>query len=233
MTAALCSASAACAILVGIEDPDVQQQRTNQGQPDTGTSSSPNDNDADANASKPDVFTPGSDSGGAVKKRVFVTSDFVQGDLNGLAGADARCIAAANRASLLGNDWKAWLSANGANAIDRIKHDGPYVRLDSVQVVKDKAQLISGTLTAPINVDEERRVVSDANADNARVWTGSFTNGQLSVDCNNWSTTNALAFGGLGQLNRSDGSWTDNGGPGAGFRHWGCQTRGHLYCFEQ
>lgn len=188
---------------------------------------------ADAGPSPDDASGPdASDIDASSAKLVFVTSDKSNGLLNGWEGADARCIAAANRGSLPG-DWIAWISVGGKPAIDRITHQGPYIRLDKFAVVSSRAQLTSGALTSPINVNEMNQVVSDANPEDVRVWTGTFSNGQVSVDCDGWRTANPLMFGGLGQLNRIDGSWTDNGGPGGGFRHWGCQTTAHLYCFQK
>ncbi|MBX3258175.1 MAG: hypothetical protein KIS78_21640 [Labilithrix sp.] len=161
-------------------------------------------------------------------KRVFVTSDAWNGVMGGLSGADTRCVAAADRAEL-GGDWIAWISADGEDAIARIEHDGPYVRLDGARVVRNKAQLRSGILTVAIELTE----TGEAVAENRLVWTGTLENGARSADCNNWSTDNVVVFGAIGTLNRRDRGWTDNGGPAPGFRNWGCQTKARLYCFER
>jgi hypothetical protein len=160
-------------------------------------------------------------------KRVFVTSDVFNGFMGGESSVDARCIAAADRAGL-GGSWVAWISADGKNAIDRIEHDGPYQRLDGLRVVRNKAQLASGVLTNPIDVLE----TGERFGGEIRVWTGTRANGAAGVDCNNWSTSNALVFGTLGELNRTNAGWTDNGGTGP-TRDWGCQTVARLYCFER
>jgi hypothetical protein len=229
MTAVMSLLATACALVVGIEDPDVRQTSlpvsNDSGGPKPVVDAADGPKDAGIAPDLPDV-----DASSA--KFVFVTSDKSNGILNGWEGADARCIAAANRASLPGK-WLAWISVNGKPAIDRIIHDGPYLRLDKFTVVSNKAQLTSGALTSPINVNELKQLVSDANPEDIRVWTGTFSNGQPSVDCDDWRSANPLVFGGLGQLNRIDGSWTDNGGPGGGFRHWGCQTTAHVYCFQE
>ena len=187
--------------------------------------------DADADDATPSPLEKDSgDAGdaGTEEKRVFVTSTAFNGIMGGVSGVDARCIAAADRAGL-GSDWVAWISADGKNAIDRITHDGPYVRLDGARVVRDKSQLVLGVLTSPIDRTESGETVTE----NLLVWTGTFMNGTFSTDCNNWSTNNALTYGAMGTLSRVDRQWTDNGGPGAGFRNWGCQTSARLYCFER
>lgn len=217
---------AACAPIVGITDLDVEvdaeedasappseQPRTDSAVPDDASSSSDDDAASDA---------------GIVEKRVFVTSTAFNGIMGGAAGVDARCVAAADRVGL-GGDWIAWISADGNNAIDRITHDGPYVRLDGARVVRDKSQLASGVLTSPIRLTEKGEAVTE----NLLVWTGTFVDGTFSTDCNNWSTSNVLTYGAMGTLSRVDHWWTDNGGPGGGFRNWGCQTSARLYCFER
>lgn len=161
-------------------------------------------------------------------KRVFVTSGAWNGNMGGRAGADARCVAAADRARL-GGDWIAWLSEDGAHALDRLTHPGPYVRLDGARVVRDKAQLVAAVLTSPIELDEDGDVVEGIDL----VWTGTLRTGLFSADCNQWATSNLAVFGTIGTLRFADRRWTDNGGPGPGFRNWGCQTVARLYCFER
>ncbi|MBX3223016.1 MAG: DUF1554 domain-containing protein [Labilithrix sp.] len=160
-------------------------------------------------------------------KRVFVTSDAWNGIMGGVSGADTRCVAAADRAAL-GGDWIAWISADGKHALARITHEGPYVRLDGARVVRNRTQLASGVLAVAIELTESGAAVTE----NRHVWTGTRENGTIFADCNNWSTDNAVTFGTIGALDRRDRTWTDNGGPGPGFRNWGCQTKARLYCFE-
>lgn len=162
-------------------------------------------------------------------KRVFVTSDRSNGIMGGMAGADGRCAAAAVRAKLPGT-WVPWLSGEGINAIDRITFDGEYRLLDGRTVAKNKAQLASGNLTNAIDVIETGVKVSGE----VLVWTGTARDGKLFAVCSNWTTNNVVDFGTIGSLDRAqDGLWTDNLGPGGGFRNWGCQTSARLYCFER
>lgn len=195
----------------------------------------PSSPDAAPDTARPPVTEP-RDAGtedadadaGARDKLVFVTSDAWNGILGGLSGADTRCVAAADRAAL-GGEWVAWISAEGQDAIARIEHDGPYVRVDGARVVRNKAQLASGILAVGIELTESGETVRD----NRLVWTGTLEDGKQSARCNDWSTNNSIAFGAIGATNRRDRAWTDNGGPGFGFRNWGCQTKARLYCFER
>jgi hypothetical protein len=72
----------------------------------------------DAGAS--DVHAPPADAG-LSGKRVFVTSQGTNGNLNGLAGADDICRKAAIAAGLGDVEWRAWLSTSKVNAIKRIE----------------------------------------------------------------------------------------------------------------
>lgn len=168
----------------------------------------------------------------ASAKRAFLTSTGTNGILNGVVGADARCVAAANAAGLGGGPWIAWISGDGVSAIDRIKHAGAYQLLDGRRVVANKAQLTTGHLDTPIDFTEKRQI---ASSNEPWVWTGTLANGQSSAGrCNDWTTSYFATLGAAGSFDQStDGKWTDNGGPGGGFRNWGCQSNGRLYCFEQ
>jgi len=160
---------------------------------------------------------------------VFVTKERYQGNLGGLAGADAECQAAAGAAELPGTDWTAWLSTSddeetetpGINAIDRIP-DGQYRLVDgTTQVADDKADLTDGVLKAAINLNE------DGQLQPGFVWTGTEGNGNGTLNnCNAW-TDNSSAFGGdRGLTEVIDSQWTQLiAAPAL------CSERYHLYCF--
>jgi hypothetical protein len=161
-------------------------------------------------------------------KRVFVTSDTSNGLIGGLAGADARCMTAAGRGKL-GGTWVAWLSGEGKNAIDRVTYGGAYRLLNGNLVVARKSELTAGALTAAINRTELDELVTAPFL----VWTGTRQTGTAGVTCANWSTADFYTLGTLGNLESSStAGWTDNGGPGGGFRDTGCQVASRLYCFE-
>ncbi|MBX3261875.1 MAG: hypothetical protein KIS78_14280 [Labilithrix sp.] len=218
---------AACAPILGVSELEVDE-RDASGPP---VETAPTASTSEATPPPPppeDAGDPPDAPSSNVEKRVFVTSGAFNGVMGGVSGVDARCVAAADRATL-GGDWIAWISADGKNAIDRVIHDGPYVRLDGARVVRNKAQLVTGVLTSPIDRTETGERVTE----NHLVWTGTLVSGIFSTDCDNWSSNNAVTYGAMGTLSRTDRAWTDNGGPGPGFRNWGCQTLARLYCFER
>ena len=91
-------------------------------------------------------------------KRIFITKTTFLGNLGGLAGADAKCTAAAAARSL-GGTWKAWLSDASTNAIDRIGDVGPWVLVGSgTRVFDNKAQLETGQ-NGPVNRNESGALI--------------------------------------------------------------------------
>lgn len=113
--------------------------------------------DNDCNPDTPDVL-PG--------KTVFITSQVFNGNLGGLAGADAKCQQLATAAGL-GGTYKAWLSDSTTDARDRLTHATvPYRLVDGTTVANDFTDLTDGSLDAPINRAENGTVVGD------RPWTG-------------------------------------------------------------
>jgi hypothetical protein len=121
--------------------------------------------------------------------RVFVTNATFSGDLGGLAGADAKCQAAASAANLSGT-YRAWLSTTASSpAADATftKASGPYRRVDGVQVVADWADLTDGTLGAAIRVTE-----TGTQLFNNSVWTHTLPDGTAGGvahggDCAGWT----------------------------------------------
>ena len=126
-------------------------------------------------------------------REAFVTSADVTGDLGGIAGADATCQALAASANLQRPEaFKALLasSTSGLNITDRIQHDGPWYRRDGLLFAHNKAELIGGAVTLPLNVTERGEYLAKAVA-----LTGALENGvaHAGFDCYNW----ALASGSL------------------------------------
>lgn len=160
--------------------------------------------------------------------RVFVTNETTSSNIGGLSGADEFCNASAAAAGLTG-EWTAFISTTGTNARDRIS-EGPYVRLDDVQIAVNRDDLLDGGLAAPINVDE--------NGDTAirNVYTGSVEDGTTGTNtwgnglCKNWTQGCGVCEGNhwyaqSGLSNESGNRWVN----------WGWQFCGggsSLYCFE-
>jgi hypothetical protein len=108
--------------------------------------------------------------------RVFVTSQPVTADMNGMLGGalggDAVCSAAATAASLSGT-WMAWLSDGTTSPAMRFKKDGgPYVLLDGTPIAPVWPALIQGFLMHPIDRDETG--ITGLTVD---VWTGTGPDG--------------------------------------------------------
>ncbi|MDB4941315.1 MAG: Tryptophan synthase alpha chain [Labilithrix sp.] len=165
---------------------------------------------------------------------VFTTSQTFDGNLGGIAGADAKCQAAAStNVALAGKTFRAWLSDSVATPTSRLAHDGAFVRLDGVQVAASWFRLLSSyvyspgyTLDAPFSIDESGAPVS------GEAWTGTGSNGlRYGEDpsngvCGDWTDASDASIGLTG--------WTT--APNSGWTAWDqstCSTLAHLYCFEE
>jgi hypothetical protein len=159
----------------------------------------------------------------ATVKRIFATKTLYNGNLGGLAGADQKCMTAA-QAAVLGGTWKAWLSDGSTDAINRIAEVGPWYRLGSsnVKLFNNKANLTTLPLDS-VQVNEDGVSVSGG------VWTGTVVGGtRATVHCNNW----ASAQGTMGTLTGQSGDSTS----AAYWTDWGaskCDEPRRLYCIEQ
>jgi hypothetical protein len=166
---------------------------------------------------------PALPSHASVGKKVFVTSA-ANGNLGGLAGADALCQTRASAAGLANaSDFKAWLSDSFTDAKDHITTDGPWVRIDGVKVADNKADLVDSSLITAISLTEAGTYLGGY-----LVWTGTGVNGVKSANnCNNWSSGTNSFQGDGGNESRADASWT-SGWPG-----YDCSFgSGYIYCFE-
>jgi hypothetical protein len=159
-------------------------------------------------------------------KRVFVTSasygsilKTAGGGTSGLDGADKLCNNVATGANLRGT-WKAWLSDDTTNAIDRIADVGPWLLTDGKKAFNNKAGL-TGTPLVRIEVDENKQPVSGS------VWTGTHTGGNKGNTCSGWNGT-AGTFDSATTGDTLDPTrWTDSGSAAS------CSSMAHLYCIEQ
>jgi hypothetical protein len=163
--------------------------------------------------------------------KVFVTSLAYDGNFvgaggafpTGLDGADAACTDAANSAGQSGS-WTAWLSDNTSDAADRIFDGGvPYQRIDGTIVASNKADLLDGSLLAPIDIDESGNSLNAA----LEVWTATAADGTNPGlgSCLEWSTNVNTERGRIGTADAIDASWTDLGGGNP------CDFFNRLYCF--
>jgi hypothetical protein len=144
----------------------------------------------------------------------FFVAAVGNGNLGGLAGADAICAAAAAGLSLPGS-YLAWLADGSTDPASRFNQStGPYIRPDGTQIADDWADLTDGTLDAPITTS------------GSLAWTNVATDGTAkgASHCSNWTGTTGSAP--IGFPTSSGGQWTDAG------THV-CSAGAGLYCFGQ
>ncbi len=164
---------------------------------------------------------------------VFTTSTFHQGNLNGLAGADAICNARAAEASLPGI-YMAWLAdPTGSPSTRFVQSTVPYKLTDGATVANSYNALVTdGTLLHAIDLDESGFPVTGGDA--TLTWTHVTTEGTAGCGvgcgqfhCTGWTTNaNSPHFGNTGAYAETDPQWTEGGGGS-------CGSELHLYCFEQ
>ena len=177
---------------------------------------------------------PSFESSGAL---AFVTSTTAGGDLGawplaggatGLAAGDAICRNSAFAFALpYAGGFVAWLSDLGvAHAIDRLAFEGPYKRLDGVQVAASKAGLLSVdpyayALASPIDVSEELTYVDH------QAITGTDTSGfATGNDCLGWTNGTASQSADYGFPDDTRGAWTKSA-----IYTVTCEFFYRLYCF--
>ena len=125
-------------------------------------------------------------------------------DLGGLEGADRHCQSLAQAAGAGGKTWKAYLSTQGAGAVnakDRIGR-GPWVNAKGVAVAKDVADLhgASNNLTKETALSEKGEVINGRGDTPNRhdILTGSQSDGTAFTGaddrtCGNWTKSGAGA----------------------------------------
>jgi WD40 repeat protein len=173
--------------------------------------------------------------------RVFVTSQLFDGNLGGVAGADAKCQAAAQAAGISGT-FKAWIStvADGGPAARFTRATTPYTLLDGTIIADNWTALTSGYLRAPIYLTELGGVPPQGTGAShyGQIWYGwhiplVFSNttydGNVSDpngDCGGWASTQQ-GYPGYGRADDTGGWWS------AYVTGQSCTETAPLYCFEQ
>jgi hypothetical protein len=129
------------------------------------------------------------------KMSFFVTSAG-SGDganLGGLEGADAICQKLAEAAGSTGQTWRAYLSAEGVNARDRIGA-GPWFNAKGVEIAKDVASLHSdaNAISKDTALTEKGEIVKGRGdqPNQHDILTGSNADGTLAAGqtCNDWTS---------------------------------------------
>lgn len=159
--------------------------------------------------------------------RIFVSSSTVTGDFGGITVADQLCL---NDASAVGlsRTYKAILSDNAQNAVDRFTQDGAVYIFDSTAqkiLVADSLEHLFSTLTLPLytevnHLPDGTNVVATPN-----VFTGSTADGIKSANnCSNWTSTGGT--GRAGRTNQKNDEWLNWQAPA-------CSGTYRLYCLSQ
>ncbi len=161
----------------------------------------------------------------------FFVSSVGKGDganLGGLAGADAHCQALATAAGRGGVTWHAYLSTQGAGAVnarDRIGK-GPWYNARGQMVAKDLGDLHGDTieqarmgnaLGKQLSLSEKNTLVNGVGdtPNQHDILTGSTPDGRAYTDtadhtCGNWTSTSATGVAQLGHFDKQgggNGSW--------------------------
>jgi hypothetical protein len=144
----------------------------------------------------------------SVPGAIFVTSTAYTGDLGGIAGADAKCMARAQAANLNGT-WVALLSNSTLNMTDRIPNM-TYKRMDGKIIANNKADLFDGSIQNEIDLTEFgiKKISSNGYKD---VFTGSGYNGKSTGNnCNNWVSQTISIRGTVGSYGSFSSRWLNN-----------------------
>lgn len=162
---------------------------------------------------------------------VFATEAVYDGNLGGVAGADAKCAAAATQYNNLptGATYRAWLSTSASTPLTRFENAGTSEiirRIDLTKIADNWADLISGTIDDDINKDNSHNDPSQTY-----VWTGTNTNGAYYpgsyTACEGWTDNSYVDSSDRAYIGRKDynnSPWTRNG-------LQPCHNSNHLYCF--
>jgi hypothetical protein len=176
-------------------------------------------------------------------KHVFTTSEaVVAGDIGGLPGADDICRRLATSAGL-SSSFSAWLSDFTGSPASRFSQDGgPYELVDGTIVANNWADLTSGMLRHPIDLNEKGGAPASSpdSITSFAVWTDTTPSGGLSTmffrdggSCKDWSDQSGTTVV-IGSTEFSNNDWSElTGEESMGFPPTICSISAPLYCFEQ
>jgi len=173
-------------------------------------------------------------------KRIFYTSTFYNGNLGGLAGADAKCNTRASAAGISsGCGYKAWLSTGGGgvagtNAKDRLTHaTGKYVSVTGTVIANNWYDLVDGSINY-VNVFSDENGIKPTDTTFGVYHTNTKSDGTATFnwDCNAWTgqTLVSSPWSGVG-IARKTSSFPPDDWTNANVEpcNWGLQ----LLCIEQ
>lgn len=153
---------------------------------------------------------------------IFVTSTLFQGNLEGISGADGRCMLVAAAAGHPGL-FKAIISDTSTSAKDRIKISLPVYNMAGQLVAANTTDLWDGDVQNPINYDEHGALVTSVFT----VWNGTRDSGRAYAqnNCQDWASSAQDDMGEIGMLNKK-ATWIDD-------RAINCDKESRLYCISQ
>lgn len=163
-------------------------------------------------------------------KYVFLTSDVYPADFGGLAGADAKCRAAAKAGNLPGR-YKAWLSTSRKWPAATFTHSTvPYELPNGTVVADDWADLTDGSLDHAIDANQFAVTILSAQPWTSTKADGTYagTAGDPSMACDDWTSVESSGVWAVfGDLQYLDARWT------ASVTVAACPFNWPLYCFQQ
>jgi len=157
-------------------------------------------------------------------KYLFATSTAYNGNLGGIAGADAKCMAHASNAGLTGT-FKAWVSTPSYDAINVVQ-DACFVYPDGTVAALGKKAIFNtgGMMNFSITKNEYSQQLNWGD----KAWTATNNAGTYTGEsCNSWTSDSWNTYGHYGWW--SQGCWSY-------CSWWGadpCDASYVLYCFEQ
>lgn len=156
-----------------------------------------------------------------LETKIFATSASFNGNLGGLAGADAKCQAAADAAAPLDKYiWKALISDSTTDASSRVTINYPVMNTNDEVIAT--ANLFGGGMSSKLVQYNEFGQVRTSPL----VWTGSTTAGvKTTYHCSNWSNSTSGSSGTSGQVTNQT-YWL-------GRNQISCNTSYGLYCVSQ
>jgi len=155
-------------------------------------SGGPTDDAGDAG--RGDASTSGTCGRGTTRSRcqVFVTDARTEADFGGLAGADARCAAAASGAGLKGA-FKAYLSDGTIAAWSRFHAEGPWQNVGSQELIFTTAAELKVDGPHPLDRNERGEVLGIPGH-----WTGVREQGFGGAACNGFTSLSRSLSGSFG-----------------------------------
>lgn len=146
---------------------------------------------------------------------VFVSSTTTDGNIGGLAGADAICQGLGQAAFPGSGPWVAWLSDSATDARDRIAipgGGGAYVLASqpATVIASDLADLTDGSIAIAINLTESgTAVVANTFTGTASDGTRSTYPAQASDYCADWTSSSDTIHARYGVTTLTSAAWTD------------------------